>query len=943
MNSRMLSPRPSHRRRSILAASALLLSGLAATAATPPNRIAHLETSARTPLAHNVPGAATVAADHGQAATDQRFTGVTLHFSRTAAQEAALAQLLAAQQTPGSPSYHQWLTPQQFGARFGLSAADLAQLTAWLTAQGLTVTEVSPSSTSVSVSGTVAQLQSAFSTSIHSLTVNGEQHISNVSDPQLPAALAAVVTGITGLNDFRPHAHLHTPSVRPAFTSSATQSHFIAPGDFATIYDTKPLLNSAINGTGITIAVMGETDVSIPDVNAFRSAAGLPANPPTVFLNPNGPDPGTPSTGDLQEAQLDLEWSGGTAPGASILYVNSGTTNGVFDSLVYAIAHKVAPILSISYGLCEIEQGAANVSALGQTFEQANAQGQTIISAIGDDGAADCDVGLPAADGLAADFPGSSPNVTGIGGTSFNDATSATYWQAANGSDVISSALSYIPEVAWNDSSAANGLSATGGGASIYFPKPAWQVGAGVPADFARDVPDLAFHASAINDPYLYCAQGFCTSGFRDAAGNLDTVGGTSVGAPSFAGILALVAQKLNAPGGLGNINPVLYGLAGSNAASVFHDITSGNNIVACAAGSPNCGSNGTLGFSATAGYDLTTGLGSVNAYNLANLWSSATPAGAGAASTGATTAIVSLTSTATTNPSCGLTPGTLPLAVAIQTVASSGNVIAASSAGGSVQLLVDGVASGGPVAISAGAADITLNTAAFTSGAHTVSAVYTGDATFAPSRGLLSIDTVSSTAPDFALTPCVPTISANRGAAAQGFTFSVSSVNGFTGPVTFTISADPSLTAEYAFSATPVTVSTSAPVTTVLTLSAFGPTGTGLTPASRQPTASASLAQRHSYTLGGGTAMLASLLCFLLPRRRRLASLLVALVSVGAISMLGCGGGSNVIPAATVTPPTASRVNSNSGIYAVNVTATGTNSAGTAISHTQIVTFTVN
>jgi subtilase family serine protease len=452
----------------------------------------------------------------------------------TSAQQADLGQLLAAQLNPSSPSYHQWLTPEQFGARFGLSSSDISKVSAWLTSQGFTVTGTARSSTFIQFSGTVAQAQSAFQTSIHSLLLNGEQHISNVTDPALPATIASVVTSITGLNDFKlkPHSRARNVSgidpTKPLYTqtTSTGTNHFISPADFYTIYNENPLLTAStpINGSGITIAVMGNTDLTtnnvLPDTNVaqFRSAAGLPAiNLKLQAADPVGTtDPGI-SAGDIDEAHLDIEWSGAAAPAATILYVYSSSGNIFGNSLTYAIDNKVAPIITISYGECESGWGTALLSTYNTLLAQANAEGQTVMSSSGDAGATDCDSTGLATEGLNVDFPSSSPYVTSTGGTMFSGDVSAptTYWNSANGT-TGGSVLSYIPEQPWNETTATAGLGdssgngggAGGGGASAFFSKPAWQQGTGVPSDSSRDLPDIALNAAAIHDGYLVCSAG---------------------------------------------------------------------------------------------------------------------------------------------------------------------------------------------------------------------------------------------------------------------------------------------------------------------------------------------------------------------------------------------------------------------------------------------------
>jgi len=308
------------------------------------------------------------------------------------------------------------------------------------------------------------------------------------------------------------------------------------------------------------------------------------------------------ASGDLAKSDLDLEWSDAVAPNATIIFVYS---TDVMTSLQYAIDQNLAPVVSVSYGSCEPETPASEYNAFVSWGEQANAQGITWFAASGDDGAADCDDTQNP--GLAVDLPGSTPYVTSVGGTEYIEGT-GTYWSATNSASG-GSALSYIPEMAWNDSAEDGSPSASGGGASILFPKPSWQTGPGVPADNARDVPDVSLNASDDHDPHLVYTSG-----------SLQLYGGTSVSAPSFAGITALLNQHL-ASGGVGNVNPKLYSLAQSNA-GIFHDITVGNNIVtvACPRRASDCTAT-PVGYYAGVGFDLTTGIGSVDVYKLVMGW----------------------------------------------------------------------------------------------------------------------------------------------------------------------------------------------------------------------------------------------------------------------------------------------------------------------------------
>jgi subtilase family serine protease len=939
------------------------------------NRIvSNIDETSRVPLQHAVSPRALVARDMGSAPGNRTLSTLTMHFGMTSAQQAALTQLLVDLQNPSSPNYHQWLTPEQFKAQFGLSASDLAKVTSWLTKQGFTITGTARSSTFVTFTGTVAQVQQAFGTSIHSVSVDGEQHIANLTDPVLPAAIAGVVSNISGLNDFklRSRARVRTvaapAAVQPRYTSSTTGNHYIAPGDFNTIYDVSPLLQSSITGSGVRIAVMGQTDISLTDVAAFRSASGLPANNPTVVLS--GPDPGTVSS-DVDEAQLDVEWSGAVAPSASIIFVNS--TDVLNTSLVQAIDNNIAPVISISYGLCENSSSLAALNSFNQLFQQANAQGITIVGPAGDSGATDCDFQFTtASQGLAVDFPASSPFVTGAGGTMFNEGstTGATpYWSASNGS-TSGSAISYIPETVWNETSSANGLAAGGGGASAFFAKPSWQVGSGVPADSSRDVPDISLNAASGHDGYLFCSKGSCTNNtYRDAAGNLNVVGGTSVAAPTFAGILALVNQKIG-PGptgayGIGNANPAIYGLANSTYYNlVFHDITSGNNDSPCDLGTPNCPNGGNIGYTATQGYDLATGWGSIDVAELANKWTLVPPAGDSTSNcTPATAAnpspanpcpLLSATTVATSSAQCGISGGTnvtLNVSVANGSIVTGGTPATAT---GTVQLLVDNVAVGSPVPLtSTGTASLALDTTTLTSGGHNVSVAYSGDAAYRGSKGTLLtangnialLDVVSKTQADFSLTPCTANVTVVRGGTAPGVTFTFTPFNGFTGSIAVTSIVDAPVAAGYTFSVNPVVINSTAAVTTSFVLTASQTTSKTTTGMLKVASTTPPTGSSPWYIAGSGPS-LACLILVALPKRRRWGALLVVLLSVAAFSASGCGGSSSSSSSGGSSGGTGGTTpvvtNAAPGTYNITVTGVATTSAGTNIVHSATVTFVV-
>jgi len=778
--------------------AALSLAIPSATAQQPAARIAsEIVISEQSPLKNSLHPMAQARFDSGRMASDKRLNGIGLVFNRSAAQEADLQALLAAQQNPASPLYHQWLTPDTFAARFGMSAADLAKVQSWLEQQGFAIDRVARSRNAIYFSGTVRQVEAAFQTEMHLYKIDGTQHFAPSSDLSVPAAIAPTVLAIRNLDDFRPRPHVvlsRTGRAKPQFTSAQSGSVFFAPGDIATIYDIQPLYNSSINGAGQSITVVGQSAVVFSDIEAFQSAAGLTTKDPTLYMVPNSGDSTVQATGDEAESDLDLEWSGAIARGATINFVYTGNYSnyGTFDSIQYAIDQNIGTIVSNSYGECEVALGG---QTLESSFEQAAAQGQTVIAAAGDSGSTDC-YGITSfttaqREALAVDYPASSPYVTGMGGTEISSANSAydtagtAYWSDASGSsDVVSSALQYIPEVAWNDDSSSctsNCLSSTGGGASSLFTKPSWQKGVtGIPSDGKRDVPDLALFASPDLPGFLYCTSdssswgtsqsGSCASGFRDSSDvYLTLAGGTSFDAPIFSGILALISQKQGYTTGQGLINPTLYTLAANSAtyASAFHDITSGSND--CNASSTFC--SGAIGFSAGTGYDQVTGLGSLDVSNLAAAW----PASSTTSTLIATTTTVTASSSA---PNTGVSD-TFTITVA----AASG------TPSGTVNLTVDG---GTAVSETLDKNGTYVYTTSFsTAGAHTVFAAYVANSTYAASTGsvTVSVAATSSGSGTITLAAAPSTLTVAQGSSGNE-TITVTPGSSYTGTVLLVFSS---------------------------------------------------------------------------------------------------------------------------------------------------------
>ena len=624
---------------------------------------------------------------------------ITLTLKPSATQQAALERLLEEQQDRSSPLYHRWLTPKQFGDRFGLASSDYSTVTAWLESQGLHIEQTAHARNFITFSGPVQRVERVFHTSIHRYLVNGETYFANATDLSIPAALQDLLGGIRGLDDFARAAPL------PQYINGSGVTQ-LAPDDWATIYNVAPLYAQGIDGAGQRIGIIGRSDTSQAYIDSFRSMFGLP--PSQIEQHLVGPDPGV--TNAAGEAALDLEWSGAIARNATIVYIYAGNFN---DAAQAAIDQNLATVLSESFGTCEPQGGIGN----HMMAQQANAQGITWVASAGDSGGAGCDPhgffgttgnAATVSDGLAVGIPASFPEVTAVGGTQFNEAA-GQYWRASNNANG-GSAISYIPEVVWNETGA-GGLLAGGGGASIFFPKPAWQTGPGVPNDNARDVPDIAFSAAGNHDPYVVI----------NANGQRAT-GGTSAGAPSFAGVVALLNQYLISTGaqaqpGLGNLNPELYRLARVTT-SIFHDITQGNNMVPCTAGSPGC-SNGLLGFAAAPGYDLASGLGSIDVYNLVTQW------GSSAAAT-STSLVV--------NPS-SITLGDSVQLTATVTAVSTGSTIPT----GTVTFSIGSTVLGTTPLLSVGGmslATLTVTGPRLPVGGATVTAAYSGDASYNGSTG---------------------------------------------------------------------------------------------------------------------------------------------------------------------------------------------------------------
>ena len=628
--------------------------------------------------------------DTGPAPASMPASRLLLVLRRGAQQEAALQTYLESVQNPSSPNYRKWLTPDEFGTRFGVAETDLATVQSWLRAHGFTVSKVAKGRMAIEFSGTAGQIQEAFHTSIHGYLVDGVRHWANSSDPRIPAALAPVVAGLAELSSFVPKAHVvrgpsgrynpATGRIEPTYTIGDTNNGyyiFLGPADAATIYDTPTSLNasppsSLLDGSGVTIGIAGDSNIDTTQNANYRATFGLPAKATTVIVD--GSDPG--ENGDAVEAYLDTEVAGGIAPNASVILYTAANTEldaGLFLAIGRALDDNQVDILNVSFGGCEAAQGASGNQFIYDLWEQAAAQGISVTVSTGDSGSAGCDdpnTEQYAGNGLAVNGLASTPYNIAVGGTDFDVLYSnfpSSFTQYVDISNTFAhhrSAIGYIPEEPWNDSTL-YGMNAAlnenvdspnpnivgaGGGVSSCttlsgticasgYPTPIWQSGFATDKS-GRNLPDVSLVSA---NGYYGALWGLCTDQDYQSGGillqdcannpttgnnfNLTGVGGTSASAPAFAGILALVKQKAGAR--LGQADYVLYDLAKSSYSTVFHDISTGNNSVACNSGSPNCaqdlaGYDFLTGYDTGVGYDEASGLGSVDAAQLVANWASA-------------------------------------------------------------------------------------------------------------------------------------------------------------------------------------------------------------------------------------------------------------------------------------------------------------------------------
>ena len=743
--------------RGAVAAATMIAASMMAqnahTTAQPQARVmARVDATKTVTLAHTMPAAVANAQVGGRLDGGTDLGQMYLVLKSTDAQELALRTLVDAQQDKGSANYHQWMTPETFANAFGVAKSDIAKVTAWMGDSGLQVDKVSLGGRFVAFHGTAAQVEAAFHTEMHTMTLNGVTRVSNTVDLSVPEALAPVVVGVASLNSFGVKANAVNPrkmvigndgemhnvlpgSSAPDYTSLSSGNHFVGPGDFATIYNTKPLIAAGIDGRGVKIGIIGRSAITLADVQAFRSLFQLQPNDPT-FTNIGN----TPAVnGDDVESDLDVEWAAGVATAASVNFVTSSGSlvgSGIDTAGLYLVDNNNADIISLSYGGCEVGNGASGTAYWNTLWEQAAAQGQTVFISTGDSGAGGCDSSSAtfSSRGYGVNALGSSAYNVAVGGSEFNEGNAqgvTPYW-GAGGVAPYGTALSYIPEQAWNEGKAngGSGVFAGGGGVSIYTALPAFQVAPGVPTvdpivvggpitGQHRYVPDLSLIATGGHDGTIICYEGSCKFTTTGAVAGIGAVGGTSVATPVMASVQALINQKNG--GRQGNANYYYYKLAAAQSAAacnsttgpattcVFNDITVGGNTVPS-----NAAGTTFIGFNAGVGFDLATGLGTPNVTNMANAWKNVT--------FNATTTALTLT------PTTSLTHGVVHN-FAITVTPASGTA----KPTGDVSIIATSAMGGGNVyTLAAGTVSGTITS--LPGGTYAVHAHYAGDTTFGAS-----------------------------------------------------------------------------------------------------------------------------------------------------------------------------------------------------------------
>jgi subtilase family serine protease len=715
------------------------------------------------------------------------------------ARQQALTLKLASLQNPSSPDYHHWLTASAFADSYGNSAADVAQVTAWLRGAGFEVAPLPAGRGWIEFSGTVSQVELAFGAQIHSIASGSATRAVIAGSIRIPAGLRPRVTGLVSLDGslatvaLTPAEPMSLSATEMAAETSVTAAPALTPQLVARLLHFDSLQAAGTAGTGQTIAIAARSNVRSEDVAAFRATFGLPANPLAVSLNSS--DPGR--NADEPAAVLLASWAGAAAPGARILLVPAATTaatDGLDLSLAAVIDQAQANVVAIGYSECEAALSPAHQAFYAALYRQAAAQGISIVSATGDSGAAACQAagsGDAVTSGYAVNALAATPWNTAIGVAAFADRGAPTF-------------------SAWAPVNPADPAFAGGGGASAVQALPAWQ-----PTPSSRNasseaaglfsghrlLPDIAMPTAI--DAGLNPGLAFCLGG---ASGSCTLVrsGGSGAATALAAGIAALIDQK---DGAQGNLAPNLYRLA--NTAGVYADVTEGGAQLRCETGTPGCSDEGQIGFAAAPGYDLATGLGVVNAQVLATNWAKPQTTGTN------TVTVVLTTSAQTLNPS-----GTLTLSATVQGSSSVGNptgtvVFVDTTTGVQLASVSPLTASGTDSATATTTVTATTSNQLEVVESHVIAAQYGGDSNYGGDQSPSVTVTVALSPTTVAITPASTSVLTGNSLAVQAvITASIPGSVSPTGTVTFNVDGNSQGTGTLVAGSTSATATTSVNLT---------------------------------------------------------------------------------------------------------------------------------
>lgn len=699
----------------MLFAILLLVSTCAAMAQTALSTVSRLtgdwRSSASTVLETSATPLYRAGTDLGAAPASRPLARMILLLASSTAQQQALDQKLADLAQSSSSS---WLTPAQFAASYANSASDVAAVVSWLKSAGFTVAPLPVGRGWIEFSGSAAQVEQAFGAEVHLVSSGSVVRPALSGSISVPSALAPLVEGLVSLDGVLSTPAVTTPQTvesSVAELSDATTvggAEALTPKLVAQLLHLTSLHAAGVKGGGRSIAVVARGNVLAADVAAFRAAFSLPAS--TLKVLPAGDDPGLGD--DRAAATLMASWAGVAAPGAQILLVpaaSTASTDGVDLALASVVDGALASTVVVGYSSCEASLSAAHQAFYRALYRQAAAEGISIIAATGDSGPAACSTAG------STDLVSTGYAVNALASTAWNTAVGASALATANATALA----------AWSPSSESQPAYAGGGGRSSLYAEPSWQKfaqssnavaqsQASTTAQRMRTLPDLALPAAG--DANLNAGLAFCLADSASAASSsnctLRRAGGSAAAASLVAGIGALLDGQYGAQG---NLTPRLYALESTS--GVYEDVAEGSAQLWCSSTAAGCSASGRVGFAASAGYDLATGLGSINAQALVSAWPY---------TTGTTASTVTWSTASQTI--------TVSDALTLKVTVSSGDSSVTSTPTGTVTFYDETESTTlGTVTLSSGVASLTLSKGTLASGvSHILYAIYNGSTVYA-------------------------------------------------------------------------------------------------------------------------------------------------------------------------------------------------------------------